>query len=303
MSKNPLVIAEAFNAQVKIRIANTTALVEKARKLHDCWPTSCAALGRVLTVNAIMASELKDRKARCISTIHGGGEAGTIVAQASGKLETRGFISNPHLYYSKPNSTKLDVGRIVGTEGTLTVSKDLGLKEPFTGVVELQTGEIGEDYAYYFAISEQIPSLVSVGVLVDVDASVKAAGGLIIQLLPDAKEEVIQKVEALAQTMKPISTYIDEGLSCKEIVSTLFEDAHFLDEREITWHCHCSKEHFATALALIQKEELEIMIQVDHGAEVTCQYCGKQYTFNEEELKEILERQQHVKHREHFTEE
>lgn len=301
MSQNPLVIAEAMNGQVKIRIANTTNLIETARQLHDCYPTSCAALGRVLTANAIMASELKDEKARCISTIHGGGEAGTIVAQANGKLETRGFISEPHLYYSKPNSPKLDVGRIVGTQGTLTVSKDLGLKEPFTGVVELQTGEIGEDYAYYFAISEQIPSVVSVGVLVDVDYSVKAAGGLIIQLLPGASEEVIQKVEKISQEMKPISTYIDEGLSPEEIINSLFDDAHILDQRDITWKCHCSKEHFATALALIQQEELETMISVDHGAEVTCQYCGQQYQFSEEELKDILERHQNVEDRKNLS--
>ena len=303
MSQDKVVIAEALNGNVRIRIASTTNLVEKARQVHDCFPTSCAALGRVLTANAIMASELKDENARCVSTVNGRGPAGTIVAQANGKLEVRGFIGDPSLYYLNQETQKLDVGRIVGTNGTLTVTKDLGLKEPFTGVVELQSGEIGEDYAYYFAISEQIPSLVSVGVLVNPDYSVRAAGGLVIQLLPNASEEVIEKVEAIRKNMKPISTYIDEGKTPEEIIHTLFQDANVLDEREIQWHCDCSKDHFARALTLIQKEEIEAMIEEDHGADVTCQYCGNQYQFNEEELKEILEKAKHVENRKRLTQE
>lgn len=294
-----IVIAEALGGAVRIRIANTTKLVEAARNQHDCFPTSCAALGRVLTVNAIMASELKDPEARCVTTINGRGPAGTIVAQANGNGDVRGFIGDPHLYYLNEKTQKLDVGRIVGTNGTLTVTKDLGLKEPFTGVVELQSGEIGEDFSYYFMLSEQIPSLVSVGVLVNTDTHVKAAGGLIIQLLPGASEEVIQTVEDLSKTMKPMSTYIDEGYSCEEIINTLFSDVHILDEKEIRWYCGCDKEQFARALTLIDPNEVHAMLEEDHGAEVTCQYCGKQYHFNEEELKEILEKQKHVENREH----
>lgn len=296
---NPFVIAEAMNGTVRIRAVKTTELVEEARILHDCYPTSCAALGRVLSIDAILASELKDPDAKAVVTINGHGEAGTIIAQASANGDVRGFIGNPHLYYVNEETGKLDVGRIVGTQGTLHVTKDLGLKEPFTGVVELQTGEIGDDFSYYFAISEQTPSIVSVGVLVGKDG-VEAAGGMLIQLLPNATEETIEKLEVMAKTMKPISTYIQEGLLPKDIVKLLFEDATILEEREVRWHCGCSKEHFATALSLIKEEDLVAMIEEDKQADITCQYCNQSYHFTEEELKEILQRKQYVEDRKRF---
>lgn len=296
---NPFVIAEAMNGTVRIRAVKTTELVEEARILHDCYPTSCAALGRVLSIDAILASELKDPDAKAVVTINGHGEAGTIIAQASANGDVRGFIGNPHLYYVNEETGKLDVGRIVGTQGTLHVTKDLGLKEPFTGVVELQTGEIGDDFSYYFAISEQTPSIVSVGVLVGKDG-VEAAGGMLIQLLPNATEETIEKLEEMAKTMKPISTYIQEGLLPKDIVKLLFEDATILEEREVRWHCGCSKENFATALSLIKEEDLVAMIEEDKQADITCQYCNQSYHFTEEELKEILQRKQYVEDRKRF---
>ena len=296
-----LVIADALEGTVRIRAARTTDLTESARKAHNAAPTSCAALGRVLTIDAIMASEMKDPDAKTVVTINGDGPAGTIVAQADGAGNVRGFIGDPSLYISDPATGKLDVGAAVGHNGTLSVSKDLGLKEPFTGKVNLYSGEIGDDFTYYFALSEQTPSLVAVGVLVDTDCSVRAAGGMVIQLLPDAPEETIVYVESIQQRMKPVSTYIDEGYGPEQIIHELFPDARILDERELRWYCSCSKEHFAAALALIQEKDLEEMIEEDHRAEIICQYCGKAYTFNEEELKEILERHRHVEDRQRFT--
>ena len=301
MMKDKLVIAEAMNGSVRIRAARTTDLVEEARKCHGLYPTSCAALGRVLTVDAIMASEMKDPDARTVVTINGHGEAGTIVAQADGAGNVRGFIGNPQLYYVNEATGKLDVGRIVGTEGTLVVTKDLGLKEPFTGVVNLRSGEIGDDFAYYFAISEQLPSVVSVGVLIGTDAAVQAAGGMIIQLLPGASEEAFDRVEAIAKAMKPISTYIDEGKLPEEIIRLLFEDANILEEREIRWHCGCSKEHFLDAMALISEADLIRILEEDHGAEITCQYCSTTYTFSEEEVRSALEKHRNVENRERFN--
>ena len=296
-----LVIADALEGTVRIRAARTTDLVEEARKAHNAQPTSCAALGRVLTIDAIMASEMKDADVKPVVTINGGGPAGTIVAQADGAGNVRGFIGDPSLYIFNHETGKLDVGAAVGRDGTLSVSKDLGLKEPFTGKVNLYSGEIGDDFTYYFALSEQTPSLVAVGVLVDTDCTVRAAGGMVIQLLPDAPEETIVYVEGIQQRMKPVSAYIDEGYSPEEIIHELFPDARILDERELRWHCSCSKEHFAAALALIQEKDLVEMIEEDHRAEITCQYCGKAYAYNEEELKEILERHRHVEDRQRFT--
>ena len=296
-----LVIADALEGTVRIRAARTTDLTENARKAHNAAPTSCAALGRVLTIDAIMASEMKDPDAKTVVTINGDGPAGTIVAQADGAGNVRGFIGDPSLYISDPATGKLDVGAAVGHNGTLSVSKDLGLKEPFTGKVNLYSGEIGDDFTYYFALSEQTPSLVAVGVLVDTDCSVRAAGGMVIQLLPDAPEETIVYVESIQQRMKPVSTYIDEGYGPEQIIHELFPDARILDERELRWYCSCSKEGFAAALALIQEKDLEEMIEEDHRAEIICQYCGKAYTFNEEELKEILERHRYVEDRQRFT--
>ena len=296
--QDKLVIAEALDGAVRIRAVRTTELVEEARKSHNMMPTSCAALGRVLSVTAIMASDMKEDDAKTVVTINGHGPAGTIVAQADGAGNVRGFIGDPGLYLVNEQTGKLDVGGAVGKNGTMSVSKDLGLKEPFVGVVDLVSGEIGDDFTYYFAASEQTPSAVAVGVLVNIPGcDVRAAGGLVIQMMPNASEEAIEYVENITKTMKPVSNYIDEGKTPEEIITLLFPDAKLLDEREIRWYCDCSKEHFASALSLVQEKDLEEMIRDDHGAEITCQYCGKTYSFSEEELKEILEKHRNVEDR------
>lgn len=297
---NRIVIAEALNKTVKIRAAKTTELVEQARTNHDLFPTSAAALGRVLTVTAIMASEWKDPLAKTVVEINGHGPAGSIVAHAKGNGEVKGLIGDPHLYFFKEETGKLDVGKAVGTDGYLKVTKDLGLKEPFSGIVHLHSGEIGDDFTYYFAISEQTPSVVSVGVLVNPDYSIQAAGGLVIQLLPDAPEETIQYVEKLAKEMAPISSYIAEGKEPEEIIQLLFPDAKILDEKEVYWHCDCSKEHFKDALALIDRNDILKLINEDHEAEITCQYCSKKYHFDEQDLKEVLEKKDAMENREHL---
>ena len=284
--KDEIVIAEACGGQVRIHAACTTALCEKARSLHHCLATSAAALGRVMTVTAIMASDLKGDEEKITSVINGHGPIGTVLAQGKGNGEVRGFVSDPSIYLVREDG-HLAVGQAVGTNGTLTVIKDLGLKEPFSGIVRLRSGEIGEDYAYYFAISEQTPSVVSVGVLVEPEGNVSSAGGMIFQLLPGAKEEAIEKCEQVAKVLPPMTTLISDGNTPEDIIKTYFEDAGILDHRDVKWNCPCSKEHYRDAMSTIACKDLDEMIAEGKPIEIVCEYCGTKYTFSCEELKEI----------------
>lgn len=293
--KDEIVIAEALHGQVRIHAACTTELVEKARNAHHCMPTSTAALGRTITATAIMASDLKAKNELITATINGHGPAGTVLAQADGDGNVRGFIGDPNLYLVREDG-HLAVGKAVGTDGTLTITRDMGLKEPFTGVSQLQSGEIGDDFAYYFAISEQTPSVVGVGVQVNPEGNVKAAGGLIYQLLPNASEEAIEFCENVAKTQKPVSELIDEGNDLEEIIHQYFPDANILEHREVRWHCGCSREQFRASISTLHDSDLEEMIQDGKGAEIICQFCNTRYFFDTEELKEILE-SKHVENR------
>jgi molecular chaperone Hsp33 len=293
--RDEIVIADALDGQVRIHAACTTRLVEEARIHHHCMPTSAAALGRTMTATAIMASDLKNEKEKITSVLNGHGPAGTVLAQADGAGNVRGFIGDPNLYLVREDG-HLAVGQAVGTNGNLTVTRDMGLKDTFSGVSAIQSGEIGDDFAYYFAISEQTPSVVGVGVLVNPDGTIKAAGGLIYQLLPNASEEAIEYCEKVAATQKPVSELIDSDLSLEEIIHTYFEDANILDHRDVRWHCDCSKERFYAGLMTLADSDLEEMINDGKGAECVCQYCNEAYNFTTEELKEILEHK-HVENR------
>ncbi len=293
--KDEIVIAEAMHGQVRIHAAYTRDTVEAARQAHQCAPTSAAALGRVLTVTAIMASDLKKPDEKIVSIINGHGPAGTILAQADGQGNVRGFIGDPDLYFSREDG-HLDVGRAVGRNGTLTVTKDLGLKEPFSGVVALRSGEIGEDFTYYFAISEQTPSVVSVGVLVDTDWSILTAGGLIFQLMPGATEACISACEKTADSMRSMTSLLREGNTPEDIIRMYFPDAEILGRKDVRWHCGCSKERFEVSLMTLKDSDLEEMIEDGKGAEIRCQYCSSLYQFDTEDLKNILNRK-HVEDR------
>lgn len=286
--KDEIVIAEALNHEIRIHAAVSTGMVEEARKAQDSAATCTAALGRTLTVTALIASDLKKAEEHVRVRINGGGPIGTILTEGDGAGNVRGCGENMQYYAMKENG-HLDVGKVVGTSGTLQVSRDMGLKEPFTGTVLLRSGEIGEDFAAYFMESEQIGSVVSVGVLVDTDSSVKAAGGMIIQLLPNASEETIDQVEQIAAHLKPMSETVEEGIEPETLIHQLFPDAEILAHKPLRWHCDCSKEHFREALGALREKDLSEMIEEDHGAEIVCHYCRTRYQFSEEELKEILE--------------
>ncbi len=286
--KDEIVIGQACAGQVRIRSARTTNLCEEASQKHHCMPTSSAALGRVLTITSIMASELKDEKAKVTCVLNGGGPAGTVLAQGNGKGEIKGFIGDPNIYMVR-NDGHLAVGTAIGTNGTLTVTKDLGLKEPFSGVVNLQTGEIGEDFAYYFTVSEQTPSAVSVGVLVDNENHIEQAGGIIFQLLPNATEAAIEACEKVASTMPTMTTLLSQGKTIEQIILELFPDAEIMEHRDVVYHCGCDKNHYGDALATLPTTDLKEMIEEGKPIEIKCQYCNKTYDFSTDELKEILD--------------
>ena len=294
--KDEIVIADALNGEVRIHAARTTAFVEEARVHHHAMPTSIAALGRTMTVTAIMASDLKNKNEKVQAVLNGKGPIGTVLAQADGDGNVKGFAANPNVYLVREDG-HLAVGQGIGTDGTLTVTRDMGLKEPFTGTSALQSGEVGDDFAYYFAISEQVPSVVGVGVLVNTEGRVQAAGGLIYQLLPKASEETIEFCEKVAKTQKPVSELIDEGKDLEEIIKMYFPDANLLARRDVRFHCGCSKEHFMDSLATLHDNDLKEMIEDGKGAEIVCQYCNTTYNFTTEELTEILEKKHRVENR------
>ena len=223
-------------------------------------------------------------------TINGGGPIGTMMAVTRGDGHIKGFVGDPHVHYTYNDTGHLAVGVAVGTQGTLQVIRDMGLKEPFCGTVPLQTGEIGDDFSYYFMASEQTPSVVSVGVLVDETNEILSSGGFIIQLLPEATEEDISYIEEKIKDFPAVSSLIHEGKTPEEILKMLFEDVEITDHQDLFFTCDCSREKMINALSTIGKQELQSMIDEDHGCEITCQFCNTKYQFSEEELQNLINR-------------
>ena len=230
---------------------------------------------------------LKSDKEQLTIRINGGGPIGTVLVDAYSDGHVRGFVSNPHVHYQYNDTGKLAVGIAVGKEGTLEVIKDLGMKENWCGTVELQSGEIGDDFAYYFTVSEQTPSAVSVGVLVDTDNHIISAGGLIVQMMPDATEEDIRKCEEVLSKLQPMSTLIRDKDSLEDILHEMFDDVKILSSQDICFKCHCSKATMKRVLTTLSKEERMKMIEEDHGCEITCNFCNERYHFSEEELRDL----------------
>lgn len=286
---NRVIHGMAVNQHVRVFGVDCRELVERSRLQHDLYPTSLAALGRVEAVACMMGAMLKNENEKIVIHINGGGPLGTVNVQIKGNGDVKGFVGDNTIYLKYTSNNKLAVGLAVGNNGTLTVTRDMGLKENFSGQVRLVSGEIGDDFAMYFNVSEQLPSAVSVGVLVDVDESCKAAGGLIFQMMPDATEEDIVKVENVVNTMRPISALLDEGKSIDEILMSCFDDCEILGEKQVQWHCDCSKDRFRAGISTLAAEDIVEMIEQDHGCEVKCEYCNTKYTFTEDELKSILE--------------
>lgn len=288
MMKDYLVRGLVESKNCRVFACTTKQLTDKARQLHGLWPTASAALGRMMSVSLMMASMNKNNE-KMTTTINGGGPIGTMMTVTKGDGHIKGFVANPEVHYTYNDTGKLAVGVAVGNQGTLQVVRDMGLKEPFCGSVPLQSGEIGDDFTYYFAVSEQTPSVVSVGVLVDDTNEVLSSGGFIIQLLPDASEEDILYIESKMKDFTPISTLLHEGKTPEDVLKMIFEDVKITDQQELFFTCDCSKEKMQNALITVGKEELQAMINEDHGCEISCQFCSTKYQFSEEELQGILD--------------
>lgn len=282
-------IATAYQQTIRIYVATSTDLVEKARTIHGTWPTATAALGRFLTVSAMMGLMYKEEE-KITLRIKGDGPIGNMLVEANSKGEVRGEIQNPEVYLkyeSGPKAGKLAVGMAVG-QGFLHVTKDLGMKDYFTSSSELQTGEIGDDFTYYFVISEQTPASVGVGVLVDTDQHVLASGGYILQVMPACSEETLSKIEQVIGNLPPVSSLIQDGKTPEDILHLLASGTEqILRKKEIQYACHCSKDGFARSLSALDEKTLDELIHEDGQAEIECHFCKTKYVFNQEELKTI----------------
>lgn len=285
--KDYLVRGMVKNRPIRVFACQTTNLVEEARKLHDLWPTSAAALGRMMSSVLMMASMEKNNEKLTV-TINGGGPIGTMLCVTRGDGKIKGFVGDPHCMYTNNETGKLAVGYAVGNQGYLQVIKDMGLKEPFVSQVPLQSGEIGDDFTMYFAASEQTPSAVSVGVLVGETNEVLASGGFIVQMMPGATEEDITYVEEALTDFPPVSSQIHDGLTPEEILERLLDDVEILGHQDLKYECGCSKEHFAEALLTLGKSELEDILNTDGFCEVNCQFCNKKYRFEKAELEAMI---------------
>ncbi|PAV28582.1 redox-regulated molecular chaperone Hsp33 [Virgibacillus profundi] len=286
--KDYLVKATIYQGMVRAYAAVTTNTVEEARRRQDTWATASAALGRTITITAMMGAMNKGDDSITVK-VEGNGPMGPIVADSNAKGHVRGYVTNSHVDFDLNENGKLDVAQAVGTEGSISVIKDLGLKEYFTGEVPIISGELSEDFTYYFATSEQIPSAVGAGVLVNPDQSVLAAGGFIVQVMPGADEEIITRLEEQIQSFPAISTLIQEGNSPEQILERLFgkDEIKFHEQLPIEFRCKCSKERIANAIIGLGNEEIQSMIDEDHGAEANCHFCNEVYQFTESELEEL----------------
>jgi molecular chaperone Hsp33 len=283
-----LVKALAYNGQVRAYGVRTTDTVGEAQRRHHTWPTASAALGRAMTAGVMLGAMLKGESKVTIK-IEGGGPIGVILVDSNNKGEVRGYVTNPQTHFELNQYGKLDVARAVGKNGMLTIVKDLGLREKFTGQVPLVSGELGEDFTYYLVASEQVPSSVGVGVLVNPDNSILAAGGFIIQLMPGTDEETIAKIENRLKTIAPISKLIQQGLSPEEILYELLgkENVKILETLPVKFHCSCSKERFANAIISLGEKEIQDMIDEDGQAEAQCHFCNEKYLFVKDELEQL----------------
>ncbi|WP_281976229.1 Hsp33 family molecular chaperone HslO [Halobacillus litoralis] len=280
-----LVRALAYDGQVRAYAVQSTETVEEARRRQDAWTTTSAALGRTLTISAMMGAMLKGDDKITIK-IEGDGPIGAIIADANSKGEVRGYVKNPHVDFDLNAEGKLDVARAVGTSGTLSVVKDLGMKDHFTGQVPLVSGEISEDFTYYFANSEQVPSAVGAGVLVDTDYSILASGGFIVQMMPGADEKTTSEIEKRLTEMPAISSLVRDGNTPEEILHTVLgeENVQILDTMPVKFQCRCSRERVEVAISSLGDEEIQRMIEEDEGAEAKCHFCNEEYLFDVPDL-------------------
>ena len=288
--RDEIVRAITGDGYVKAVAVTGRDLVERARKIHTLLPMATAALGRSLLAASMLGDMLKEERGSLTFQIKGGGPLGTILAVSDCEGNVRGYVQNPHVDLMEKRPGKLDVGAAVGMDGTLTVIKDIGLKEPYVGSIGLFSGEIADDLAMYFVESEQIPTACALGVLVGTDQSVTSAGGYLIQLLPGASEEIISKIEAGVNRLGPVSPALEQGMDGEALLKAVLSDfdVTILEKHPVEYRCYCSRDRVTRALVSMGREEMTSLIREQGQAELTCQFCDKVYRYTRNDLESIL---------------
>jgi len=281
--------ATAANGHIRVFVATTKDLVNKAAKIHNTTPVASAALGRLLTATSIMGLMMGNESHLITINIKGDGPIGGVLATSDGLGRVRGYVHYPDGDAPPRPDGKLNVGGAIGT-GQITVIKDLGLKEPYVGTLQLVSGEVAEDIAGYFAYSEQVPSVVSLGVVVDRDHSIRQAGGFLIQLMPGFDDDLIDKLEAKMADFPAITTIMEAGKTPEDILDMLLADFGYeiVDKSQMEFYCNCNRERVTGALVTIGAKELTQIIEEDGKAEINCHFCNKYYAFDKTELTTIL---------------
>ncbi|MBR4550044.1 MAG: Hsp33 family molecular chaperone HslO [Oscillospiraceae bacterium] len=281
--------ATAGDGFIKMAVITARDTVQRAREIHNCSPTAAAALGRTLCGASLLGEAMKEENATLTIRVNGGGPIGSVVAVSDHEGYVRGYVENPFVQLPLRADGKLDVGGAVGRDGMLTVSRDIGLREPYIGSTALRSGEIAEDLTAYLLESEQLPSACALGVLVDRDRSIKAAGGFLVQLMPGADEALIEKLEDNIFLMDQLTTVLDEDGPEAVFAQVLkgFE-YHVVAEAPVGYRCPCNRERVGMALSVIDEKELREMIEEDKDVEVLCQFCDRRYVFSPVDLREIL---------------
>ncbi len=287
--KDHILIATAYNGEARIYVSNTKTLAQDAQIIHKTWPTSTAALGRLLTAGAMMSFFNKDDSTLMIK-LEGDGPLKSLEVQSNVLGEMRATIVNPEVYLKYNDSNKLAVGKALGN-GTLTVVRNMGLKSDYRSTINLVSGEIAEDLTYYFTVSEQTPSSVGLGVLIDTDNTVLQAGGFIIQLLPNASEKTISSIEQALTKLSSVTDYFNEGKTTYDLLTLLASGTEkILDKQNIIYKCRCSKDYYGSIIEKLDYDTIESFILEDGGAEVVCHYCKSVYQFDVEALKSMLDK-------------
>ena len=274
MTHDYIVRGLAYGGEIRAYAAITTESVQEAQTRHYTWPTASAAMGRTMT-----------------ATVDGKGPIGRIIADADAQGNVRAYVDHPQTHFPLNDQGKLDVRRAVGTDGSIQVVKDVGMKDYFSGASPIVSGELGDDFTYYYATSEQTPSSVGLGVLVNPDNSIKAAGGFIIQVMPGATDETVTKLEEAISQMQPVSKLIEQGLTPEGILNEILGEGNvqILNSTSAQFECNCSHEKFLNAIKGLGEAEIHSMIKEDHGAEAVCHFCGNKYQYSESELEDLLE--------------
>ncbi len=289
-SKDQVIHVTAADGRIRGLAALTTQVVEEARSRHGTYPTASAALGRTITATVMLGADLKEAQ-KVMTEVIGDGPLGRVVAEIDSSGSVRGYVQNPHVHLPLNKQRKLDVAGAVGS-GRFYVTQDLGLREPYRGMVPLVSGEIGEDFAYYLKQSQQTPAAVALGVLVDPDNSIRASGGIVVQLMPGAVEEteLVDEIERRTLSMPMVSRAIDNGMLPIELLNGILEglNPRMVGTRQLDFHCSCSKERFGRGLIALGRAEIKDMIKEDGGAELVCHFCSERYDFSAEDLFSLI---------------